>query len=97
MAVSFRILVEILSGPLALVGSRFFNNFSTPFVNRILAIGVISPSSLVGISPGGFSVKTDWYCLFSAAAFCLGVDSRLSFSFSVGILLVLLLLLLMYE
>jgi hypothetical protein len=32
-------------------------------------------------------VKTDWYCLFSAAAFCLGVDSRLSFSFSVGILL----------
>jgi hypothetical protein len=36
-------------------------------------------------------VKTDWYCLFSAAAFCLGVDSRLSFSFSVGILLVLLL------
>jgi hypothetical protein len=48
-----------------------------------LAIGVISPSSLVGISPGGSSVKTDWYCLFSAAAFCLGVDSRLSFSFSV--------------
>jgi hypothetical protein len=87
-----------LSGPLAFVGSRFFNNFSTPsFVNRILAIGVISPSSLVGISPGGSSVNTDWYCLFSAAAFCLGVDSRLSFSFSVGILLVLLLLLLLYE
>jgi hypothetical protein len=87
-----------LSGPLAFVGSRFFNNFSTPsFVNRILAIGVIRPSSLVGISPGGSSVKTDWYYLFSAAAFCLGVDSRLSFSFSVGILLVLLLLLLMYE
>jgi hypothetical protein len=41
VAVSFRILVEILSGPLAFVGSRFFNNFSTPFVNRILAIGVI--------------------------------------------------------
>ena len=52
MAVSFRILVEILSGTLAFVGSRFFNNFSTPsFVNIILAIGVISPSSLVGISP----------------------------------------------
>jgi hypothetical protein len=63
----------------------------------ILAIGVISPSSLVGISPGGSSVKTDWYCLFSAAAFCLGVDSRLSFSFSVGILLVLLLLLLIAD
>ena len=62
MAVSFRILVEILSGTLAFVGSRFFNNFSTPsFVNRILAIGVTSPSSLVGISPGGSSVKTDWY------------------------------------
>jgi hypothetical protein len=29
VAVSFRILVEILSGPLAFVGSRFFNNFST--------------------------------------------------------------------
>jgi hypothetical protein len=64
------------------------DNISTRILKEtiILAIGVISPSSLVGISPGGSSVKTDWYCLFSAAAFCLGVDSRLSFSFSVGIL-----------
>lgn len=90
MTVTFKILVEISSGPLAFVGSRFFNNFSTPsFVNRLLAIVVIGPSSLVGISPGGSSVNTDWYCLFSAAACCLCVDSKVSFTFSVGILLVL--------
>jgi hypothetical protein len=55
----------------------------------------ISTRILKETATEGSSVKTDWYCLFSAAAFCLGVDSRLSFSFSVGILLVLLLLLLM--
>ena len=83
---SLRIYVEILSGPFAFLGSRFFINFCTPLTSNV--------SSLIrgagGVRRHGILVRSSFvkilsYCLLSASAFSLPAVISLPSTLSTGI------------
>ena len=83
---SLRIYVEILSGPFAFLGSRFFSNFCTPLTSNVSSL--IRGAS--GVRRHGILVRSSFvkilsYCLLSASAFSLPAVISLPSTLSTGI------------
>ena len=83
---SLRIYVQILSGPFAVLGSRFFSNCCTPLTSNV--------SSLIpgagGVRRHGILVRSSFvkilsYCLLRASAFSIPAVISLPSTLSTGI------------
>ena len=66
--------MDILSGPFAFLGSRFFSNFCTPLICNVSSV----MRGAGGVRRHGISVRSSFvkilsYCLLSASAFSLPV------------------------